>query len=174
MSNNNFDFQDMIKSQMLTMGMLNTNDKDGEDNNNFMKIIYGLIVMQMVEAATKAVPVVISEIKRYINNKLEQKRRQYEEKLFAPDPVMKSSIIFDVNKVNCVENETKIKENEEKLKKQEEEMEQKIKEILEKQEEENKRLRKEFEEEKDILRTSLNKTTIKVLPPKGKRQRKRV
>jgi hypothetical protein len=106
MANQGMNMQDMIKNQMLTMGMMNQKDDDDGNSNGFLKIVYGLILMQTVDAVTKAIPVIISSIKNYTNAKLELKRKQYETKLFNPEKKTSSSIIFDVNEGNSIENMT--------------------------------------------------------------------
>lgn len=62
-------FNDMIRSQMLTLGLINKSD-----DNNIMMIISGFILMQLIETLSKFIPFIISFTKEAITSYMKQKK----------------------------------------------------------------------------------------------------
>lgn len=84
--------QDLIKNQLLTMGMMS---KDG--NNSMFTIIWGIILMNIIEAIVKAIPVVYGHFIAFATKKFEKKKEEYTQLIQSDNPI-KSSIIFEKTK----------------------------------------------------------------------------
>lgn len=86
-----FDMKEFMKTQMITMGMMKE-----DDNNSFFMIIFGLILMQIVEFVTNCIPVLFDAAKGYINRQIELRQEELKTKVFTTEEKVKSSVVFNV------------------------------------------------------------------------------
>lgn len=75
--NTNNNLNDYIRQQMLTMGLMSNN----HDNNNFFMVIFGIIVMQIIEFITKWIPVVVEYVNNYIHKRFQEAQQKAEKQL---------------------------------------------------------------------------------------------
>lgn len=98
------EFGDMVKSQMLTMGMMKQSSEKGGDSS-MIQMVMGLILMQIVEFIMKAIPEIIKFVKALAKEYFDGKKKDYEDNLFnIVKKDVKSSVVFSLSESNFQDN----------------------------------------------------------------------
>ena len=75
----------MLKSQILTMGMLNGGAAGGKSGSgagdSMMYAIIGLICMSVLDAVMRALPIIGNKIYEVVNTKLNERVQKYTNKI---------------------------------------------------------------------------------------------
>jgi hypothetical protein len=101
--------QDMMKSSMLTMGMMsgmnnnpggNSTSSMGAQNNSMLTMVFGMIAMSVMENGVTALKELGKYGKLYMSDRIRKKKEQLEKKIKCLDPAIASSILFEVSEEN--------------------------------------------------------------------------
>ena len=84
-NNVNGGFNEMIRGQMLTMGLLQNDNNNS--NNNVLTMMAGFVIMQLVEMVTRYIPVILSVIKETVI--LYMKKKEDEMSKMVSDKITK-------------------------------------------------------------------------------------
>lgn len=97
-------FEDIVKSQLLTLGILNNNSTGkGTENNGILLTIIGLVIMKMIDIIVQITPVVTNFVNKKIENYIETKKEIYNDQIFTVETNILSSINFNVTQDNITD-----------------------------------------------------------------------